>query len=176
MTDHYAEAERLLAESELERETGGDVDYAYAPDVRRELRDRATVHATLAAIPPYPKTAEDLRGAEAEIARLNAIIDGMPYPSEVTRRPICAAGHPENNTVVPCGLDEGHFGPHWSTTGCAGSVSVWPNPPSGELVEKIARKLHALSSPGHGAVCVDLVHWRGWISDACAVLAAIGGE
>ena len=73
MTDHYAEAEQLLADAATAE--GGSERERYSLAA-------AQVHATLAAIPPYPKTAEDLRGAEAEIARLNAVIDGMPYPSD----------------------------------------------------------------------------------------------
>jgi len=62
--------------------------------------------------------------ARAEVARLNAVID---QTDTMPRYPACRAAHPTNDTVVPCCLDVGHIGRHWSTTGCAGSVCTWDN-------------------------------------------------
>lgn len=160
MTDHYAEAERLLV-----------ADYR-GDESARTAYLCAQVHATLAAIPPYPTTTEDPRGAQAEIGRLKDILAGHDAVDSMPRHAPCRAEHPTNGTVVPCCLDAGHIGSHWSWTGCAGSVCEWPNPADDATVEKVAREIARGMLADRGRSSVDMQ-----VTDtARAVLAALGGQ
>ena len=81
--EHYAEAERLLnawqrSVNEIDAETDEDLrrEFENGSALADQTLSAAQAHATLATIrdDDLTPTAEDLRGAEAEIERLGAVI------------------------------------------------------------------------------------------------------
>jgi hypothetical protein len=114
--------------------------------------------------------ADDLRAALA--AGLAAPVGETPDEPRRNPERCNAIGHPTvtPESLIPCQLDKGHEGSHYSTSGCAGGAVDWPGP--AVPVEEQQREDGCLRDEGHDGDCVDAVDvaegklrardWDGW--------------
>lgn len=86
----------------------------------------------------------------------------LELANEVQRLRRCGSKHATNASFIPCMLDRGHDGDHWSTSGCAGGSVHWPTAESDpdEARAKLAKVRELVEEPEADALVlkIRLIH------------------